>query len=216
MGLDLATLAPVALVLCLGAISPGPSLAVVLRNTIAGGRARGISCSIGHGLGFGIYAFLAINGIALFNSGGGGFATVLELAGAAFLMWVAITMLRKPKGKTNSNGGNDGKNEVGGHPTGNRVGFTEGFLIAFLNPKIFVFLTAIFSQFVAPEMPMTDKLALAGIAFIIDTSWYIIVSIALSGTAILEGLRKQGRMIDIVVALILITLASGILMNHFL
>ena len=52
------------LVFTLGAMSPGPSLAVVLRNTLAGGRQQGIMTGIGHGIGFGIYAFLAALGIA--------------------------------------------------------------------------------------------------------------------------------------------------------
>ena len=39
----------------LGAISPGPSVMVVIRNTIVGGRSQGVACAIGHGIGFGIY-----------------------------------------------------------------------------------------------------------------------------------------------------------------
>ena len=53
-----------AAVFTLGAMSPGPSLAVVLRNTISGGRSQGVFTGIGHGIGFGIYAFLAALGIA--------------------------------------------------------------------------------------------------------------------------------------------------------
>jgi threonine/homoserine/homoserine lactone efflux protein len=40
-------------------MSPGPSLAVVLRNTMVGGRRQGVMTGIGHGIGFGVYAFLA-------------------------------------------------------------------------------------------------------------------------------------------------------------
>ncbi|MDP6233261.1 MAG: LysE family transporter, partial [Candidatus Poseidoniaceae archaeon] len=47
-------------VFVIGAISPGPSLAVVLRNTLAGGRRRGVACALGHGLGFGAYAMIAV------------------------------------------------------------------------------------------------------------------------------------------------------------
>ena len=44
----------------LGAISPGPSVMVVIRNTIVGGRSQGVACAIGHGIGFGIYAGSAV------------------------------------------------------------------------------------------------------------------------------------------------------------
>ena len=43
-----------ATVFMLGAMSPGPSLAVVLRNTMIGGRRQGVMTGIGHGIGFGI------------------------------------------------------------------------------------------------------------------------------------------------------------------
>ena len=45
-----------ALVCLFGAMSPGPSLAVVIRNCIAHNRTAGILTSVGHGLGMLIYA----------------------------------------------------------------------------------------------------------------------------------------------------------------
>ena len=52
-----------ALVCLLGAMSPGPSLAVVIRNSVAYSRFAGISCSIGHGIGMSIYATIVIIGL---------------------------------------------------------------------------------------------------------------------------------------------------------
>lgn len=48
----------------LGAASPGPSLAVVLRNTLTGGARLGVITGVGHGIGFGIYALLVASGLA--------------------------------------------------------------------------------------------------------------------------------------------------------
>ena len=205
MALDAAALIPVALVLIGGAISPGPSLAVVLRNTIVGGRARGVACSVGHGIGFGIYAFLAISGIALLKSEGLQWATALELAGAAFLVWIGVAMIRAPEREF------DDEHEARG-----RDGFVEGFLIAFLNPKIFVFLTAIFSQFIDAGMPVQERLILATVALVIDTTWYVIVAMALSGTPLLDELRKRGKQIDFVVGIILLALAAAVVWSLFL
>ena len=52
-----------ALVCIIGAMSPGPSLAVVIRNNINYNRVAGILTSIGHGLGIGVYATLAVLGL---------------------------------------------------------------------------------------------------------------------------------------------------------
>ena len=79
--MDMAALAPIVVVLCLGAISPGPSLAVLLRNTMEGGKTRGVACGVGHGIGFGIYAFIAVSGIAQLKASASGAAEVLEIVG---------------------------------------------------------------------------------------------------------------------------------------
>ena len=55
--MDIESLLGMSFVCAMGAVSPGPSLVVVLRNTITGGRMQGIMTGLGHGLGFGIYAF---------------------------------------------------------------------------------------------------------------------------------------------------------------
>ena len=52
-----------ALVCTIGAMSPGPSLVVVVRNNINYNRLAGIMTSIGHGLGIGVYATFAVLGL---------------------------------------------------------------------------------------------------------------------------------------------------------
>ena len=51
-----------------GAISPGPSLALIIRNSLKFNRTSGILSAIGHGVGIGIYATLAILGLHLILS----------------------------------------------------------------------------------------------------------------------------------------------------
>ena len=92
--MEFAALAPILVVLVLGAMSPGPSLAVLLRNTMEGGKARGVSCGVGHGIGFGIYAFVAIAGIAQLKASASEAATILELAGGFFLIILAAMMIK--------------------------------------------------------------------------------------------------------------------------
>ena len=49
--MDIKTLIGMSFVCAMGAISPGPSLVVVLRNTVSGGRILGVMTGIGHGIG---------------------------------------------------------------------------------------------------------------------------------------------------------------------
>ena len=49
----------------LGAMSPGPSMVVVINNAIFKNRFNGILTALGHGFGIGVYALFAVLGIGL-------------------------------------------------------------------------------------------------------------------------------------------------------
>ena len=91
--MDFTSLIGMSLVCVMGAMSPGPSLAVVLRNTISGGRTQGVMTGIGHGIGFGIYAFIAVMGLSALLLANEGIFNLLQWAGAAVLIWLAYNML---------------------------------------------------------------------------------------------------------------------------
>ena len=196
--MDVVALAPVIAVLILGAISPGPSLAVLLRNTVEGGKIRGVSCGVGHGIGFGIYAFVAIAGIAQLKASAGQAATGLEIAGGLFLLFLATMMFK-------------GSKEEPKHKNSGNRGFTEGFLIAFLNPKILVFLVAIFSQFIQPDFTWSERIFIACIAMLIDGGWYVLVALIISETRILSLLQQHERRFEVTMATVLAGLGIWIL-----
>ena len=56
---------PLALVCLLGAMSPGPSLAVVARHAFRGGVGDGIVCAMAHGVGILLWALLMANGLGV-------------------------------------------------------------------------------------------------------------------------------------------------------
>ena len=187
------------MVLVLGAMSPGPSLVVLLRNTMEGGKARGVSCGIGHGIGFGIYAFVAIAGIAQLKASARTAATLVESPGGIFLLFLAVMMF-------------EGSEEASVHKRSTRRGFAEGFLIAFLNPKILVFLIAIFSQFVQPEFTWVERLTIAVIAMLIDGGWYVLVSLLISETKALSKLQQHARGFEMTMATVLMCLGIWIIL----
>ena len=76
----------------LGAISPGPSVMVVIRNTIIGGRSQGVACAIGHGIGFGIYAGSAVFGLIVLLENAPDAFLILQLIGVGLLIWYSYLM----------------------------------------------------------------------------------------------------------------------------
>ena len=86
--MTLITFGQVFIVCLLGAMSPGPSMAVVINNAIFKGRYSGILTSIGHGIGIAIYETFAVLGLGLiiennlFIFNGLKISTTLALIGA--------------------------------------------------------------------------------------------------------------------------------------
>ena len=86
----------------LGAMSPGPSLVVVLRQAISSGRKAGLITAIAHGIGIGLYAMACISGIAVIITTSPILFTTLKWAGAGYLLWLGIKglMIREGKNET--------------------------------------------------------------------------------------------------------------------
>jgi threonine/homoserine/homoserine lactone efflux protein len=99
------------------------------------------------------------------------------------------------------------------HQSSGRRGFVEGFMISFLNPKILVFLVAVFSQFIDPQMTDTDRVTMAVIAGTIDTTWYVLVAAVLSGTTVIDKLRENSTLIDRMIGVVLLVLAMGLIIK---
>ena len=193
------------LICIMGAMSPGPSLAVILRNTLSGGRTQGIMSGIGHGLGITFYAIVAVSGlVAIFNTIPV-FFSVAQIAGSFFLIWLGGKMIISFfKNDYAANENIPSKNSA-------HQGFLEGFLIAFFNPKIAAWLLALFSQFVKPDALLAEQFLLVSTVGVIDASWYCIVAFFASSGRLVKGLQHNASRIDLGMGILLIILAAGIL-----
>ena len=198
----------IALVCAVGAMSPGPSLVVVVRNVTAGGRMLGVMVALGHGLGITFYAFAAVTGLALLMLAWPPLHTVAAWAGALLLLAIGVSLWRASLRPI------EGAAEHAPPPRGAR-GFAEGFAIAFLNPKIAAFFLALFSPFVGEAGSWGDKILVAGTAGVIDAGWYMIVALILTGSGVLAWLRRNGVLVDHLLGTLLIVLALGLAAESF-
>jgi len=183
--------AALAIVFALGAMSPGPSLAVVLRNTMTGGRSQGIYTGIGHGIGFGIYAFLAALGIATALSANEHVEQVLRWCGVVILLWLGTTFLRHAMAERG-----DEQNQAEQHAPSDRIGFIQGFSIALLNPKIMAWMLALYSPFIEADFPMETLIGMGLLGMSIDGAWYVTVATVLTTGDRAERLKSNAHLID--------------------
>lgn len=195
--MDLGTWITIGSVCLAGAMSPGPSLAVVVKNTIVGGRSRGMATGLGHGIGVGIYAFGAVVGVATWLDTWPNTVRGIELLGGFYLIWLGIGALRHA-----------GAGAEGNHDSEGRSGFFEGFTVAFLNPKIAVFFIALLGPLLgslSPDATAFDRAGVAGLAMFIDAFWYMFAALALATTGAADWLRDHGLWVDRVLGALLIT-----------
>ena len=187
--------------ICLiGAMSPGPSMALIITNSIKYGRLSGILFSLGHAIGIGIYAtvsvlglqFILINNLFLFNA--------IQFCGSVFLLILGILFLRDTA--HNFSLENEQKNVNS---------FMQGFAISILNPKILIWFAAIFSQFIEISSTNFVKLAMVLIASSIDGLWYIILTIVVTGFGLKQFLEHNTNIIQKISGVVLISISIIIL-----
>ena len=187
-------------VFVLGAVSPGPSLMVVLRNTMIGGRRQGVMCALGHGLGFGIYAGMAVFGLIVLLEEAPTVFTGLQLVGCGLLGWYGWSMW------------NANHDALFSEDFGSTAqGFAEGFAIAFFNPKIALFLVAVLAQVLQPDMNLLSKAAVGLLGMTIDALWYMLVALVLTGSRWLDRLKHRAALIHRLTAVVLWGFALSVL-----
>lgn len=96
--MTLATWLAVVTICVLGAMSPGPSLAIVLKQTLTGVRRNGMITAVTHGLGVGVYAFLSILGLAAIITASPVAFSILQWGGAGYLAWLGVKGLWQTPG----------------------------------------------------------------------------------------------------------------------
>jgi threonine/homoserine/homoserine lactone efflux protein len=194
-------------VICiLGALSPGPSLALVIKNTLNGGAGQGYATAISHGLGVALYAAITATGIGLLIVQSPIVFDVIKYTGAAFLLYLGIKALMSKKQNIQF-ANQDGRLD----PSIN--GWRDGFLIAFLNPKLAIFFLALFSQFVDADAGWQQKVVMTATVGLIDMIWYVVIAFAMSRGPILDKLKANSHIVDRVTGSFLILLAARVVLN---
>jgi threonine/homoserine/homoserine lactone efflux protein len=182
-----------ALICIVGAMSPGPSMALIIRNSIKYGRVSGLLSSIGHAIGIGIYASISVVGLQLILINNIFVFNTIQFCGSIFLLILGILFLKNSGEKLSLE--DDQKN---------LNSFIQGFAISILNPKILIWFTAIFSQFIEVSSTSMTKLTMVFLASSIDGIWYIIVTIVVTGFGLKQFFENNTKTIQNISGFVLI------------
>ena len=190
----------ISLICVAGATTPGPSLLVIVYINNRDGMISGIIASIAHGIGIFIYALISIYAISLINKNLPTITPILQLIGASFLIFISYKMIFfKSSEKIFQNNLQVFKKYTGS--------FLLGLTISIINPKILIFLTSVFSQFINDEFSDYTKIGIGLLAGIIDAVWYILVSYSVNLKKLRDYIILKQKLVFFIFGVILITIS---------
>lgn len=191
-------------VICLlGAMSPGPSLAVMINTAVNSGRGTAYGCAIAHGIGVGLYALLTATGLAVLIAGSPATFTLIQVLGACYLLYLGIQSLRRSAKPAES--------AEQRQLTSSQPAAMDGFWIAVLNPKVAIFMLALFAQFLRPDAGVLEKGIMVATVTAIDAIWYALIVTLISRRALFEALERRAALIYHIFGILLILLAVTVL-----
>jgi len=204
--MTLITFTQVFIICLLGAMSPGPSMAVVINIAIFKGRYNGILTSLGHGIGITVYATFAVLGLGLIIKTNIYIFNSLKILSIIFLIFIGVkSIINKEKLILETNNTKE-----------NTISFLQGFGISILNPKIFVWFIAIYSQFMSINNNLIFNIHLISIAGIIDACWYILLTMAVTTKSALDFFQKRIYLIKRIQGFFFITIGLTLLIRLIL
>ena len=148
-------------------IVPGPTVTLVIANSLRHGTSAGFRSVLGNLAGLALMLGVVIAGLASLIEAMGWWFEWVRLAGAAYLIWLGIRLLR-------SSGAPD---EAVAAP---RHGFfLQGLLVGISNPKTLAFFGALFPQFLDPSRDYLMQILVMGgtamaVAAVSDTVYAIV------------------------------------------
>lgn len=140
------------------AIVPGPTVTVIVANSLARGTGAGLAIIAGTQAGFLVMTLIVALGMQALVAFMGAAFDWIKLVGAAYLVWLGYKMLRSD-GDLGMAQAERGKSNL-------RTAL-EGFLVILANPKALIFLGAFLPQFVDVSQPAFPQVLMLGLFFML-------------------------------------------------
>lgn len=145
-------------------ITPGPDMALVLKNGAHGGGPAAWWTGLGCCAGIAVHAVAAVAGLSAILAASATLFGIVKLAGAGYLVYLGVTAWRhsfRPPAATPAVG------LQASAATGRLASFRQGLVSNLLNPKIVLIFLTLLPQFVTPGEPRVLTLAELAIVFLL-------------------------------------------------
>lgn len=169
-------------------ISPGPDFAMVSRNSLLLSRRTGVLTAIGIAAGVCVHVAYTLLGVGLLIQQSLWLFNLIKLAGAAYLIFLGIKMLRAQP---------ETGEELASQPALSSLGaLRTGFLTNVLNPKTTIFIVSLFMQVVQPQTPLAVQLGYGAFIVLAHALWFSAVALFFSSASVRSRLLAVRHWID--------------------
>jgi threonine/homoserine/homoserine lactone efflux protein len=184
-------------------VAPGPDSLLVVRNTVRGGRAGGLTTAAGRLTGLSLWALAAAVGLSSLVPASRIGYDALRIAGGVYLVWLGVAALRARHAPDAAD------REFATDPAAGRGSrlrmYAMGAVSNLFNPKIGIFFIAFLPGFIPSGAPLGTMSALFGLVFVVETGvWLALLSWLTQRGA--GQLRRPGaqKVVDRVTGVVLI------------
>ena len=169
-------------------ISPGPDFAMVSRNSLLLSRRTGVLTALGIAAGVCVHVSYTLLGVGLLIQQSLWLFNLIKLAGAAYLIFLGIKMLRAQPATGE---------EMASQPALSSLGaLRTGFLTNVLNPKTTIFIVSLFMQVVQPQTPLAVQLGYGAFIVLAHALWFSAVALFFSSVSVRSRLLAVRHWID--------------------
>ena len=195
----------------LAVISPGPDFAIVLRQSVVHGRRVALATSAGIGSGIVVHVLYSVLGLGLLLRTSPRVLEVIQIVGAAYLLWLGIQSLRA---RPRSDVAAEASPQVDASGVGVRRAFITGFLTNATNVKATWFFLSVFTVVVSPQTPRWLQGAYGAWMAVTTTLWFSLVSFGFSQPSVRRAFLRRGHWFDRAMGVVLIALAVRLALSR--
>jgi threonine/homoserine/homoserine lactone efflux protein len=161
--------------------TPGVDFVLTVSRTLAGGARAGVAAALGISCGCVVHALAAAFGLAALLAVHPQAFAFIRWAGAAYLLWLGLVMLRSAFTAPGTEGAAAGGAEAAASASPAWADFRAGLLTNVLNPKVALFFLAFIPQFVPGATPhKTLSFLLLGGWFVVQGTLFLLALVALA------------------------------------
>ncbi|WNV90133.1 LysE family translocator [Umezawaea sp. Da 62-37] len=196
-------LIPFLLVVAVLTVTPGPDMALVLRNGVRGGTKPAWWTGLGCCAGIAVHATAAVIGLSALLAASATAYTVVKLVGAAYLVYLGVSALwhsrRKPTTTDTPTVEAPAPNPL--------LAFRQGVLSNVLNPKIALLFLTLLPQFIGTGEPrLATSAVLAAVFLAVAVIWWRVFTLLISPLSHLLARQKVRTAFERATGVVLVAL----------